>query len=47
VAVVLDGKTFAQDAMVIALRPTLRGQKKVLGFVQTATKEGLTGDPAR
>jgi len=38
VAVVLNGKTFAQDAMVIALRLTLQGQKKVLGFVQTAPK---------
>ena len=38
VAVVLDGKTFAQDAMVIALELTLQGQKKILGFVQTATE---------
>lgn len=38
VAVVLDGKTFAQDAMVIALGITLQGQKKILGFVQTATE---------
>jgi transposase-like protein len=36
VAVVLDGKTFAQDAMVIALGVKLQGQKKILGFVQTA-----------
>lgn len=38
VAVVLDGKTFAQDAMVIALGITRQGQKKILGFVQTATE---------
>jgi len=38
VAVVLDGKTFAQDALVIALGITRQGQKKILGFVQTATE---------
>ena len=38
VALVLDGKTFAEDAMVIALGITLQGQKKILGFVQTATE---------
>lgn len=38
VAVVLDGKTFAADTMVIALGITLRGQKKILGVVQTATE---------
>ena len=38
VAVVLDGKTFAQDAMVIALGITRQRQKKILGFVQTATE---------
>ena len=37
-AVVLDSKTFAQDAMVIALGITLQGQKKILGLVQTATE---------
>jgi transposase-like protein len=35
---VLDGKTFAQDAMVIALGITGQGEKKILGFVQTATE---------
>jgi putative transposase len=39
VAVVLDGKTFAEDAMVIALGLTLQGQKQSLGFVQTATED--------
>ncbi|HWT77653.1 MAG TPA: transposase [Candidatus Acidoferrum sp.] len=38
VAVVLDGKTFAQDALVIALGITVQGQKKIRGFVQTATE---------
>ena len=38
VAVVLDGKTFADDAMVIALGITRQGQKTILGFVQTATE---------
>jgi transposase-like protein len=38
VAVLLDGKTFAEDAMVIALGITLTGEKVVLGFVQTATE---------
>ena len=35
---VLDGKTLADDAMVIALGITRQGQKTILGFVQTATK---------
>ena len=34
----LDGKTFAEDAIVIALGVTRRGEKKLLGFVQTATE---------
>lgn len=38
VALLLDGKTFAEDQMVIALGITRRGQKQVLGFVQTATE---------
>ena len=38
VAVFLDGKTFAEDAMVIAVGVTLSGEKVVLGFVQTATE---------
>jgi putative transposase len=38
VALLLDGKTFAQDRMVIALGVTLTGEKVVLGFVQTATE---------
>jgi transposase-like protein len=38
VALFLDGKTFGDDQMVIALGVTLDGQKVVLGFVQTATE---------
>lgn len=38
VGLFLDGKTFGDDAMVIALGVTLKGQKVVLGFVQTATE---------
>lgn len=38
VALILDGKTFAEDAMVIALGITARGEKVLLGFVQTATE---------
>ncbi len=38
VAIFLDGKTFGDDEMVIALGVTLGGQKVVLGFVQTATE---------
>jgi len=38
VAVFLDGKTFGDDKMVIALGVTIQGEKVVLGFVQTATE---------
>jgi transposase-like protein len=38
VAIFLDGKTFGDDAMVIALGVTIQGDKVVLGFVQTATE---------
>ena len=38
VAVWLDGKTFAEDEIVIALGVTVQGQKVILGFVQTATE---------
>ena len=38
VAVFLDGKTFADDTMVIALGVTLQGEKVVLGFVETSTE---------
>lgn len=42
VALVLDGKTFADDTMVIALGITLGGEKVVLGFVQTGTENATT-----
>ena len=38
VAVFLDGKTFADEEMLIALGVTMDGQKIPLGFVQTATE---------
>jgi len=38
VALVLDGKTFAADRLVLALGITLQGQKQILGVVQTATE---------
>lgn len=38
VAMVLDGKTFAEDTMVTALGITLDGRKVVLGFVQASTE---------
>jgi len=34
----LDGKTFAEDEMVLALGVAVDGQKHILGFVQTATE---------
>jgi transposase-like protein len=37
-ALLLDGKTFAADEMVIALGVTLTGEKVLLGFVQTGTE---------
>lgn len=38
VALFLDGKTFAEDELVLAVGITVRGEKVVLGFVQTATE---------
>jgi putative transposase len=38
IVIVLDGKTFAEDEMVIALGVTMGGEKIILGFVQTATE---------
>ncbi len=38
VALVIDGKTFQADELVIALGITSRGQKVILGLVQTATE---------
>ena len=38
VAVFLDGKSFAEDQMVIAVGVNLEGHKHILGFVQTDTE---------
>jgi putative transposase len=38
VALFLDGKTFAEDEMIIALGITLSGEKVILGFIQTGTE---------
>ena len=38
VALFIDGKTFAEDTMVIALGVTQGGEKRPLGFVQTETE---------
>ena len=38
VALVVDGKTFAEDTMVVALGITLAGTKRFVGFVQTGTE---------
>lgn len=40
VGLFVDGKTFAEDSMVIALGVTLDGDKVPLGFVQTGTENG-------
>src|SRR5206468_1183437 len=37
-ALILDGKTFAGDQLVIALGVTATGEKRVLGLVQTASE---------
>ncbi len=38
VAVVIDGKTFAEATMVVALGITLAGEKRFLGFIETDTE---------
>lgn len=38
IALFVDGKSFAADALVIALGVTTTGRKQLLGFVQTATE---------
>ncbi len=37
-AIFLDGKTFADMTMVVAVGITLTGEKQVLGFVETGTE---------
>lgn len=38
VAVVIDGKTFAEATMVVALGITMTGEKRFLGFIETDTE---------
>ncbi|MBW2137561.1 MAG: transposase [Deltaproteobacteria bacterium] len=38
VALFMDGKSFAEDEMIIALGVTVHGEKVVLGFVQSGTE---------
>ena len=45
VAIVLDGKTFAEATMVIALGITLTGDKRFLGFVETDTENAQVVTP--
>lgn len=42
VVLVLDGKTFAEDCMVLALGILRTGEKKLPGVVQTATENETT-----
>lgn len=41
VAIVIDGKTFQKDEMIIALGITVAGKKVILGFIQAATENTL------
>ena len=45
VAMVLDGKTFADAAMVIALGMTISGENRFLGFVETDTENAQVLTP--
>ena len=45
VTVFLDGKTFADATMVIALGITISGEKRVLGFVETDTENATVLTP--
>ena len=45
VAVFLDGKTFADATMVIALGITMAGEKRFLGFVETDTENATVLTP--
>ena len=45
VALVLDGKTFAESTMVVALGITMTGDKRFLGFVETGHGEREGVDP--
>jgi len=39
VAVFMDGKSFAEDGIILAVGITLAGEKRLLGFVQAATEK--------
>jgi len=45
VALFLDGKTFADETMVVALGITLSGEKRFLGFVETDTENAKVLTP--
>jgi len=38
VAIFIDGKTFAENEIVVAMGVTIEGEKKILGFVETSTE---------
>jgi len=45
IAVIVDGKTFAEDEMVIAIGITMNGEKVFLGFIQAGTENAsVCGD---
>lgn len=41
VAIIIDGKTFQRDEMIIALGITIEGEKVILGFIQAATENAI------
>lgn len=45
VGMFLDGKTFGEDEIVIALGVTMKGDKVILGFVQTGTENEAVCSP--
>ena len=45
VAVVIDGKTFAEATMVVALGITMAGEKRFLGFIETDTENAAVLTP--
>ena len=41
VALIIDGKTFREDEMIIALGVTVEGEKVILGFIQAGTENAV------
>ena len=41
VCILLDGKRFQEDEMIIAEGITAKGEKKILGFVQSSTENSV------